>query len=380
MSSSNYPFIVPSDFDIKDAFSSTNTPDYTPASPYYFPASSRNTSPDSSNDLTKDILASLAFSPFHDDPYMKVIQAYDVNDNELPILTQAPIAPPTILHPSPMLSPSLNSRDFFRPEEILPPKKRAQRHEEQIKEILNHLDKLSLDRIKHMEDKIEGLGHDGEIVLSRVRTSTIEMIIEDIQVCHRSDKKDLLDVIYELKNRSSLPVRMPPKRTSTSAATAMTQAAIQKLVADSVAAPLETQAATMVNTKNTNRNNIPRETPVARKGNYKEFISCQPFYFNGTEGAVGLIRWFERTELGLPQSIEGTVTTSKPQTFEEVTNIAQRLMDQIIKCGYMQGTNDHKQKFDDRRNTTNNNYPNNRINNYQNNCNNNSNRNNDYRQ
>ncbi|GJW23618.1 hypothetical protein Tco_0034240 [Tanacetum coccineum] len=31
-------------------------------------------------------------------------------------------------------------------------------------------------------------------------------------------------------------------------------------------------------------------------GNYKEFISCQPFYFNGTEGAVDLIRWFERTE------------------------------------------------------------------------------------
>nr|GFD09718.1 reverse transcriptase domain-containing protein [Tanacetum cinerariifolium]GFD09861.1 reverse transcriptase domain-containing protein [Tanacetum cinerariifolium] len=26
------------------------------------------------------------------------------------------------------------------------------------------------------------------------------------------------------------------------------------------------------------------------------FISCQPFYFNGTEGAIGLICWFERTE------------------------------------------------------------------------------------
>nr|GFB60583.1 reverse transcriptase domain-containing protein [Tanacetum cinerariifolium] len=33
-----------------------------------------------------------------------------------------------------------------------------------------------------------------------------------------------------------------------------------------------------------------------KRGNYKEFISCQPFYFNGTEGVVGLIRWFERTE------------------------------------------------------------------------------------
>ncbi|GKA07536.1 hypothetical protein Tco_0686760 [Tanacetum coccineum] len=34
----------------------------------------------------------------------------------------------------------------------------------------------------------------------------------------------------------------------------------------------------------------------SKTGNYKEFVSCQPFYFNGTEGAVSLIRWFERTE------------------------------------------------------------------------------------
>ncbi|GKE24504.1 reverse transcriptase domain-containing protein [Tanacetum coccineum] len=47
---------------------------------------------------------------------------------------------------------------------------------------------------------------------------------------------------------------------------------------------------------NPNRNTGPREILVAKRGNYKEFISCQPFYFNGTEGAVGLIRWFEQTE------------------------------------------------------------------------------------
>ncbi|GKB36355.1 reverse transcriptase domain-containing protein, partial [Tanacetum coccineum] len=89
---------------------------------------------------------------------------------------------------------------------------------------------------------------------------------------------------------------MPPKRTSTSAAPAMTQAANRQLVADSVVAALEAQAATMASTNNPNRNTRPRETPVARKCTYKEFMSFQPFYFNGTEGAVGLIRWFERTE------------------------------------------------------------------------------------
>ncbi|GKA99308.1 hypothetical protein Tco_0827245 [Tanacetum coccineum] len=89
---------------------------------------------------------------------------------------------------------------------------------------------------------------------------------------------------------------MAPKRTSTSAAPTMTQAAIRKLVADSVAAALEGQAATMANTDNTNRNTRPGEAPIARKCSYKEFMSCQPFNFKGTEGVVGLIRWFERTE------------------------------------------------------------------------------------
>ncbi|GJY91628.1 reverse transcriptase domain-containing protein [Tanacetum coccineum] len=374
MSTSTHPIIVLSDSYIEDAFSSTNTPDYTPASPDYFPASPGNTFSDPLEDLSKDLLASLAISPFHDDPYMKVMQAYNATNDESPIpLPQAPIAPPTILPPSPVLplSPMFDPRDFFLPEEILPSQKRArsrsssstsalpqvfkigesshktslERHEEQIETILNHLDELPLERIEHMEDKIEGLGngrviiqrdfdqletelqeartqiagfqrkqmgHDDEIVLARVRTSTLEILIEDIQcdVSYLYESRLPDDSIFAeldntlwiiLKPLESKPVlekpnEMAPKRTSTSAAPAMTQAAIRKLVADNVSAALETQAATMANTDNTTRNTGLRETPVARKCSYKEFMSCQPFNFKGTEGAVGLIRWFERTE------------------------------------------------------------------------------------
>ncbi|GKA53221.1 hypothetical protein Tco_0746536, partial [Tanacetum coccineum] len=89
---------------------------------------------------------------------------------------------------------------------------------------------------------------------------------------------------------------MAPKRTSTSAAPAITQDVIRKLVADSVTTALEAQAATMANTDNTNSNTGQRETHVTRKCSYKEFMSFQPFNFKGTEGAVSLIRWFERTE------------------------------------------------------------------------------------
>ncbi|GJY52406.1 reverse transcriptase domain-containing protein [Tanacetum coccineum] len=276
------------------------------------------------------------------------------------------------------------------------------------------------------------------------------------------------------------------KRTSTSETPAITLDAIQQLITNGITTALEAQAATMANADNPNRNTGPREIPVAKRGNYKEFISCQPFYFNGTEGAVGLIRWFERTESvfsrsncaeenkvtfatgtltddalswwnayaqpiginqanqitwtelkrlltnkycprtevkkmedefynlvvkgndlktyirrfqelavlcpnmvpnteklmeafigGLPQSIEGNVTASKPQTLEEAITITQRLMEQVIKHNSAQDTNNHKRKFDDSRNTDNNKHPNNRDhNNYPNDRNNNNHSNN----
>ncbi|GJV62924.1 reverse transcriptase domain-containing protein [Tanacetum coccineum] len=243
---------------------------------------------------------------------------------------------------------------------------------------------------------------------------------------------------------------MAPKRLPTSAAPAMSQAAIRKLVADSVFAALEAQAATMANTDNTNRNTGQSGTPVSRKYSYKYNCTedCKVKFATGTlieealswwnsfdqpigiEEAYKITRsefkkllikkYYPRTEIkkmedefynltikgndlktyirrfqelailcptmvpnseklievfigGLPRSIEGNVTASKPQTLEESITITQRLIDQVTKHNYVQGNNDHKRKFDDRRTFTNNN-------NYQNNRNNNSNRNNDHHQ
>ncbi|GKF16741.1 reverse transcriptase domain-containing protein, partial [Tanacetum coccineum] len=88
---------------------------------------------------------------------------------------------------------------------------------------------------------------------------------------------------------------MPPKGTSTSETPAITLYAIRQLIADFTIA-LEAQTAAMESTSNPNRNTRPTGTPAVKTGNYKEFISCQPFYFNGIEGAVGLIHWFKQTE------------------------------------------------------------------------------------
>ncbi|GKE16699.1 hypothetical protein Tco_1424276, partial [Tanacetum coccineum] len=143
-----YPIIVLSESNVEDAFSSTYSPDYIPTSLDYSSASQGNTPSDYSDDLTKDLLASLAISPFHDDSYMKVMQAYNATSNESPIpLPRASIAPPTVFE----IGESFH-------------KTSVERYEEQIETILNHLDELPLERIEHMEDKIEGLSN-GRVII-----------------------------------------------------------------------------------------------------------------------------------------------------------------------------------------------------------------------
>nr|GEU61431.1 hypothetical protein [Tanacetum cinerariifolium] len=371
--------------------------EYPDTSPDYFPASPRNTSSDPLEDLSKYLLASLAISPFHDDPNIKVMQAYNAT-KILPPYKQARSRSSS--------STSALPKEFEIRESSH--KTSLERHEEQIETILNHLDELPLERIEQVKENIEGL-------------------VDSRDLYSRNDHKGYPGsppIRYEESSGQDL---MAPNRTSTSTAPAMTQAAIRKLVADSVVAALEAKAAPMANTNNTNRNTRQTETRVSRKCCYKEFMSRKPFNFKSTEGTVGLICWFKQTkswnsfaqpigieeaykitwsefkkilikkycprtevkkmedefynltvkgndlktyirrflELAilcptmvpnseklmevfireLPRSIEGNVIALKPQTLKEAITITQRLMDQVTKHNFVQGTNDHKQNF-----------------------------------
>ncbi|GJZ01454.1 reverse transcriptase domain-containing protein [Tanacetum coccineum] len=100
--------------------------------------------------------------------------------------------------------------------------------------------------------------------------------------------------------------------------------------------------------------------PEVRGCSYKEFMSCQPTYFKGTKGAVGLTRWFERLESmffiskcaendkvkyatstlldealyvwGLPLPIQGNVTSFDPAIIDEAMRMDHRLMDQVVRA------------------------------------------------
>ncbi|GKC05961.1 hypothetical protein Tco_0997571 [Tanacetum coccineum] len=247
MSSSNHPTS-----EIEDAFSS-NFLDYIPASPDYVSASPGKTYSRSSNNSFGLVpIASPTLSLFHDDPYMKVMHAYYAKESPIPPLTIVP------------LSSMFNPQEFFVPEELLSPKKRGhnqsfsstsalpqefkmgessrktslERQEEQIEEILNHLDELFLNRIEHIKDKIEGLANgrviiqqdfenleaglqkaharitklqrkqmenNNKIALARFKIANLEQIIEEIQVRHQADNESLLNAIYELKNSQKGP-------------------------------------------------------------------------------------------------------------------------------------------------------------------------------
>ncbi|GJZ40766.1 putative reverse transcriptase domain-containing protein, partial [Tanacetum coccineum] len=251
-------------------------------------------------------IVSPTLSLFHDDPYMKVMQAFYAE--------KSPIPPPTIIPQSSMLNP----QEFF-----------------------------------------------------------------------------LLREYYH-----SIVMRMPPKRTSTSEAPTMTQAAIKKLVADSVSAALEAQAATMTGavdlihwfertesvfsrSKCAEKNKVTFATgtltddALSRWNAYAQPIGIdranritwtelrslltnkycprtevrkmEDELYNLTVKGNDLktyIRRFQELAVlcpnmvpnteklleafigGLPRSIEGNVTASKPQTLEEAITITQRLMDQ----------------------------------------------------
>ncbi|GJR37485.1 reverse transcriptase domain-containing protein [Tanacetum coccineum] len=285
MSSSNHPIIVPCDFNIEDAFSSTNVPDY-------FPATPGNTSPDCSNDLTKYLLTTLDISP--------------PKDIETSVESPIPISPSSSVGSSSLVRSTTLPLDYSYDKSIftkldnslwiIPRPPRSKPVPEEPNESDACENRIAIDRLPEPVN----FSYAGYIAYRDI--GKITMILLPSDFLKPLNTKPPIGSLTSLSPYLSLEVLnskisvMPPKRTSTSAAPAMTQAAIRQLVVDSVAAALEAQAATMANTDNPNRNTGPRETPVAKRGNYKEFISCQPFYFNGTEGAVGLIRWFERTE------------------------------------------------------------------------------------
>ncbi|GJY59748.1 reverse transcriptase domain-containing protein, partial [Tanacetum coccineum] len=125
---------------------------------------------------------------------------------------------------------------------------------------------------------------------------------------------------------------IPPKRTSTSKTPVITLDAIRQLINDGISSALKAQAAAMANSNNSNRNTEPGEIHYCPR---TEITKMEDEFYgltvNGSDLKTYIRRFQELTILcpnmmpsseklmeafirGLPQSIEGNVTASKPQS------------------------------------------------------------------
>nr|GEZ02544.1 putative reverse transcriptase domain-containing protein [Tanacetum cinerariifolium] len=91
----------------------------------------------------------------------------------------------------------------------------------------------------------------------------------------------------------------------------MTQAAIRRMIKDNVDAAIAAERARQANVRNEASGSGPARgqdaAPAARECTFAGFMKCNPTAFHGTEGAVELLRWFEKTKsiFGISECAEG---------------------------------------------------------------------------
>nr|GEV28146.1 hypothetical protein [Tanacetum cinerariifolium] len=281
---------------IEDAFS-----EYISVILDYSPASPGKTYSSASNNSTDVILpTSSNFSLFHNDPYINVMNAYATFTPSL-----IPIPPPTIISPSP---------EFFLPKELLSPKKQKQKqyfqdyemeesshdstleqHGKQIKEILNHLDELPLDRIEQIEDDVEGL----DKVFSQSNCA------EENKVAFATGT--LTNDALSWWNAYAQPIRIEQ-------ANRITWTELKRLLTNKYCPRTEIKK---MEAEFYNLSVKGNDLKISVRRFQELAVLCPNMVPNNEKLMEVFIG-------GLPRSIKGNVTTSKPQTLEEAINIAQR--------------------------------------------------------
>ncbi|GJT14936.1 hypothetical protein Tco_0873642 [Tanacetum coccineum] len=220
--------------------------------------------------------------------------------------------------------------------------------EDTIYDIVHYMSKVRIDRITEIETTLRQL-ETSQMVVSGKRASLVERIgslrLEYLKVrAMLSIERNWIDNIrwhMALSQEEFRQVRRDRddtqrrlrrlESTMTITRSGMTPKAIEELinrrVEEALAAHEATRAANALEAENQSQNGSdgdngnggngdgengngengnggngnPNENgrgdrPVARECTYQDFMKCQPLNFKGTEGVVGLIRWFEKME------------------------------------------------------------------------------------
>ncbi|GJX56461.1 putative reverse transcriptase domain-containing protein [Tanacetum coccineum] len=119
-------------------------------------------------------------------------------------------------------------------------------------------------------------------------TTTKEKLVEKLG--NAEEKAECKRLKKELEEARIMPPKSAP----------LTQAAIRRMIKESVDAAIVAERARHANAGNDARGSGPVRgqdaVPVVRECTFAGFMKCNPTVFHGTEGAVELQRWFEKTE------------------------------------------------------------------------------------
>nr|GEY18645.1 hypothetical protein [Tanacetum cinerariifolium] len=142
--------------------------------------------------------------------------------------------------------------------------------------------------------------------------------------------------IPKMAPKRARTTRANPDPTRTTTVTKpMTQESINNLIAQRVAEALaeyKTQRSVVNRDTSNTTGTGPRRVRPTRECTYKDYLNCAPLKFNGTEGVIGLTRWFERTEsvssisnCTAENQVKGTDITSYTLRFQKLTLLCMRM-------------------------------------------------------
>ncbi|GJU66233.1 putative reverse transcriptase domain-containing protein [Tanacetum coccineum] len=177
-------------------------------------------------------------------------------------------------------------------------------------DISHYMFEVPLDRITEFEATQRWL-EAGQLVASRERAGLADRV--------RSLERENPREEFHQVRRDRDDTRRRLRRTMTNTCSGMTPAVIEEIINRRVTEALETHKANRNiglgngndeggngngngngnggGNGNGNHNENDRNVrPVVRECTYQDFMKCQPLNFKGTEGVVGLIRWFEKME------------------------------------------------------------------------------------
>ncbi|PWA96905.1 retrotransposon gag domain-containing protein [Artemisia annua] len=211
---------------------------------------------------------------------------------------------------------------------------RMVRHEVRIDRVYDHLDELPLERIETIEmdlavlidngvdiqQTVAGLGTTLDHTLEQALRDQLEIArarITELEEQGAGMRQEISELRESIQHERHMRGRLTDQRIldhtriTTLERTAEEAQSRQRQTDDIIAGltrhirELQCRLAAAMAEYESNRNSgnggeasgtATRVEPAARRCTYREFSVCQPQTFSGTEGAVGLVRWFEKLE------------------------------------------------------------------------------------